>query len=562
MDNKHGQEDDEEIQNDETSQQWLMRQLRKHLEHVPDQVLREFVHQQDITPLRNFMTGTRQRRCLFIQIEEIVTTAVDHKFFDQNPLTEVEKDEKPIEEQLSQLEVDQHIEQELTDMQTRKKSVLSTNKRKMKRFNSKKSKKIQEKETQLKPLKVPEKPVPAPNPTIEAPPVPVQSDGPEFLKAHTSYVLKWYDEENVPESKFVFMATRDEILSGTKSEFDKMFVTGYCKDLFKYGKAIEIGKLLLKNITFEHKMNLVMQLETNQTKMEKWQDPEGRFENFILESLVNAFQSSLQRMNTESMLDPSELDVESIETLLKSRVKLFALAPSKEGLTQLKFELSLLEMKYISNEMFEESVVGRIDRSSSLLSMLFMLYRDNSREWIQKTLFHCIELTARTIATNIHQRVWNLVHEDNPQCDRKISNVSDETHVNIIYNIQPLLVKLLNLGFTVLNEGSDEYICLQKIEQCIKIVNYIQEELEVFKDIYVDLKNPVRDLTFDRTALDKVQQIVTALWHSFEESYFESSLESGNYDSMKNVCLTMVQLISEMKEIMPKVDSFCQNKFN
>uniref|UniRef100_A0A1I7SK67 Ras-GAP domain-containing protein n=2 Tax=Bursaphelenchus xylophilus TaxID=6326 RepID=A0A1I7SK67_BURXY len=174
-------------------------------------------------------------------------------------------------------------------------------------------------------------------------------------------------------------------------------------------------------------------------------------------------------------------------------------------------------MKYITTEMFDESVISRIERSASLLSVLSMLYQQVSRDWIQKALFHCIELTSRTVATNVHQRVWNLVHEDNPKCDRKLSNISDEVHVLIIQKTQPQLVKLLKLGFSVLNEGSDEYICLQKIEQCLTIISYIQEELETFKELYKDLKNPVRDMTFDRRKLEDVQGIVRTLWHSFEE---------------------------------------------
>lgn len=38
-----------EVQQDETSQQWLIRQLRQHVDHIPDQVLKEFaLHQVKI----------------------------------------------------------------------------------------------------------------------------------------------------------------------------------------------------------------------------------------------------------------------------------------------------------------------------------------------------------------------------------------------------------------------------------------------------------------------------------------------------------------------------------
>uniref|UniRef100_A0A1I7SDE5 Uncharacterized protein n=1 Tax=Bursaphelenchus xylophilus TaxID=6326 RepID=A0A1I7SDE5_BURXY len=338
MDFKHViDDDDDEIQNDETSQQWLMRQLRKHLDYIPDQVLREFVLQQDITPLRNFMTGTRQRRGLFIIIDEVISTSVEHKFFGENELTEMKVEDKKGAEELSHQEVHNQIEQDLRNLENEKKPPLPKSKRKMRRFNSKKIKKETKKKTdQETERKLESETNPAvevqseiPNPAVPQPAQP-QIEAPEFLGAHTSYVLRWFEETDIPQNKFVFLATRDEILSGTKSEFDKMFITGYCKDLSKYNTAIEIGQLLMDEISFEHKMNLVMQLETNEanTKVEKWQNPENRFENFILDSLVVSFQSSLQRMNTESLMDSSELDVESIEALLKSRVKLFTQSPN------------------------------------------------------------------------------------------------------------------------------------------------------------------------------------------------------------------------------------------
>lgn len=134
--------------------------------------------------------------------------------------------------------------------------------------------------------------------------------------------------------------------------------------------------------------------------------------------------------------------------------------------------------------MFQEKVIFRIQRLTSCLSILAMLYRSNSLEWIQKTTFHCIELTCRTLATNVHQRIWNLVHEDlDDMGERKVSNVPDEQHLKIINEVKPSLHKLLMLAFEVLKRNSDEYICLEKVEQCLVIIDYIREEYNVRKRV-------------------------------------------------------------------------------
>lgn len=62
--------------------------------------------------------------------------------------------------------------------------------------------------------------------------------------------------------------------------------------------------------------------------------------------------------------------------------------------------------------MYSERVVERLRRIVTLFSVISMLYHETNGEWIQKALFHCVELTARIISTNMHQRVWNLVYED------------------------------------------------------------------------------------------------------------------------------------------------------
>lgn len=168
--------------------------------------------------------------------------------------------------------------------------------------------------------------------------------------------------------------------------------------------------------------------------------------------------------------------------------------------------------------MFELRVVDRLRRVSALLSALAMLYARRSAEWIRKSVFHCVELSARTLATNVHQRVWNLVYEDeDTDSERKLSNVSDEQHLLIIDSVKPLLAKALRLGFGVLDPKSDEFVCLQKIEQCVPIVDFILDEFEHLKRLLQAVRDPRRDLTFDRRPLQAAKDVVRKIWATFEE---------------------------------------------
>lgn len=86
--------------------------------------------------------------------------------------------------------------------------------------------------------------------------------------------------------------------------------------------------LLEDKLNFERKIDILLQMELTDGH-EKWQDPEGRFENFIADSLVYSFSSSKYNLDAMmSVYDNNEmLDAESIEALLKSRVRAFTETP-------------------------------------------------------------------------------------------------------------------------------------------------------------------------------------------------------------------------------------------
>lgn len=45
--------------------------------------------------------------------------------------------------------------------------------------------------------------------------------------------------------EFIFLATRDEPNTGVKSEFDRVFVVGYCRYAEKFKRVLELGKIEL-----------------------------------------------------------------------------------------------------------------------------------------------------------------------------------------------------------------------------------------------------------------------------------------------------------------------------
>lgn len=57
--------------------------------------------------------------------------------------------------------------------------------------------------------------------------------------------------------------------------------------------------------------------------------------------------------------------------------------------------------------------------------------------------------------------------------------MSDDDHKHIISSTRPILIQLIELGNLCVEKNSDEYNCLDKIKQCLKIIDYIEEDFEV-----------------------------------------------------------------------------------
>jgi hypothetical protein len=80
-------------------------------------------------------------------------------------------------------------------------------------------------------------------------------------------------------------------------------------------------------LNFERKIDILLQLELPASeKREKWQNLEKRFENFIVDALVYSMstQKRTQMDNIMDVFSDAEMpDLESVESLLKSRVRAF-----------------------------------------------------------------------------------------------------------------------------------------------------------------------------------------------------------------------------------------------
>uniref|UniRef100_A0AC34GQT4 Uncharacterized protein n=1 Tax=Panagrolaimus sp. ES5 TaxID=591445 RepID=A0AC34GQT4_9BILA len=65
------------------------------------------------------------------------------------------------------------------------------------------------------------------------------------------------------------------------------------------------------------------------------------------------------------------------------------------------------------------------------------------------------------------------------------------------------------------------------------------------------LRSPIHDMLVDRKPINDAFEILKNVWNMFQETYFESALESGNIETMKSVCL---QLSSEQEKIKALTD--------
>ncbi|KAH7724076.1 hypothetical protein AAVH_08335 [Aphelenchoides avenae] len=563
---------------EETSQIWMLRHLRLHLEDVHDEILTASVLHQDITTFRNFMTDPRPRRILFVSVhrgrEE--PTNLQAPIGETNPQILVEAAEEddedaehdPLEktdDEPSATENDETKEGASgSDREGKKLKKLKNKKKKMKkRSKSRKPKKTGEEKARTSKKKADDKHKEDARRRREEVHKEIleelvqQEDRPPTEEIS----LKWHTIREMPKDyrEFVFVVTRDYPRMNEKSEFDQVYAVGYCKNVDRFRRLSNIAEILLgPKLDFERQVDMMLNFFCPAgEEREKWQNDAERFENFITDSMVLAFSSVPRRSRAESVVSVSSMsegiDVESIDNLLRPRIRAFVQNPTSQSKTQLQLELSLYEIKFISSELYSFAAIERLNRALTLLMLINMLYGDTIREWVQKVLFHTIELCARVIASNLQQRVWNLVYE-NCEGERKKTDLSDQEHRDIEDAAKPILLELIKIGMEVMDKNSDEMVCMEKIRQCLTILEYIEEEFQKVTALIIDLRDPRRDLTFDRDPLNVGFGIVGMIWSTFEESYFETSLESGNFEAMKNVCLQLSEHCHALKETIPPVD--------
>uniref|UniRef100_A0A914E8T8 Uncharacterized protein n=1 Tax=Acrobeloides nanus TaxID=290746 RepID=A0A914E8T8_9BILA len=363
-------------------------------------------------------------------------------------------------------------------------------------------------------------------------------------------LFKWHDVEKIPqEDEFVYIAVRDQPKMDEKNEFDQYYIVGYLKNAERYKKLIEIAHLILREkLTFERQIDMLfMSQNLSATNREKWQNPDEAFENFITDSLCFAFW-----LSKKQELPTDDIDVESIEALLRPRLKNFVANPSQQNLTQLWLEMSLYEIKFLNGPQFVDTIQSRLQRIYTIFSALQLLYSGLNKDWLQKTIFYTVELISRIFATKIKENAKKLLAVK----DDERENIEEGEGENFS-EIKPIFLEFLKLGSSIFDERSEEHACLEKIRQCMRIIDFIEEELEKIQKLVSDLNDPKRDMMLDRSGMDKSFEIVQEIWNVFEESYFESSLETGNFESLKNVCLQLSTLHNKLKETIPPLDEYC-----
>lgn len=101
----------------------------------------------------------------------------------------------------------------------------------------------------------------------------------------------------------------------------------------------------------------------------------------------------------------------------------------------------------------------------------------STKEWLQKALFYTIELFARILGTNLKECVAELTADLFDESENLL-----KVDPNIRSEIKPIFIKFIQIGLEDLyNPKSEEFGVLENIKQCLKIFDYIEEELEVRK---------------------------------------------------------------------------------
>lgn len=129
--------------------------------------------------------------------------------------------------------------------------------------------------------------------------------------------------------------------------------------------------------------------------------------------------------------------------------------------------------------MYDFRIINCLERLLTIFYVMQMLYLEQNQEWISKAIFYTIELTAHVLASNLQQRVWNLIGQDCEKKEKKVTEINDFEHKKISKEIKPILAEFLELGSFVIKKNTDELHCIEKIKLCLTIFDYIEEEFEV-----------------------------------------------------------------------------------
>uniref|UniRef100_A0AC35FYB6 Uncharacterized protein n=2 Tax=Panagrolaimus sp. PS1159 TaxID=55785 RepID=A0AC35FYB6_9BILA len=331
------------IDEQETSQMWILRHLRLHLEDINDSILANFVLQQDVTPFRNFMLDfNNERRCIFIlvcrQNQQLSLPIPASLLFTDATTTprsveasEVMAPPDPIQKPISS---DIKPASGTASGALQKPSpgkLMKPRAKSKKRTKSKEPKKASaEKENND------EKREEAKRQIIEEI---VQSEISAIPNQDGILQLKWSNSRKIPDEtdEFVFVVSREAERMEEKSELDQSYFVGYCKNSRSFKRLIEIGTLILgSKMTFERQMDMLLFANNalagnSPSTREKWQNKIEKFENFICDSLGKAFWRQSSEINNNqsradsilSLTEQQHSSVESIESLLRPRIIAF-----------------------------------------------------------------------------------------------------------------------------------------------------------------------------------------------------------------------------------------------
>ncbi|KAE9548082.1 hypothetical protein FO519_008705 [Halicephalobus sp. NKZ332] len=426
-----------EVDEQETSQMWILRHLRLQLEDVEDAVLTNFIYQQDVTLFRNFMMDfSTEYRCIFILVCRNIPQLMS------------------LPENILSSEMESSRIQAIPD-------------------------------TQRTQLSVPQV---SPAPTSQQILDEIVRSELSTAKEENGLQLKWSLTRKIPEetNEFIFIVSRLEEKKSEKSELDQAYFVGYIKNAQKFKKAIQIATLVLgEKMDFERQVDMLLYgvnaaVGNPSSMREKWQRKIERFENFIVNSIGHGYwQSPANPGRSESILSLTDQKsaVESVESLLRPRIHAFVKNPNTKTRVQLWLEMSLYELKFVAPEDPAEITSERMTRILAIFQTLDLLISESesrsAKEWLQKALFYSIELSARIIGMNLKDTVdvltSDLFKEDPGEVDEDIRK-----------KLKPIFVKFLEIGKnSVFAPNSEEHGILENVGHCLMVFEYIEEEIEV-----------------------------------------------------------------------------------